>query len=88
MSLAHLACLRDRIRLAKTWHSQSELNRTRAGFTQCYPGLLWKNGTEYESGKLVAVSVGFIVQELCESRGGRPWAVRPNEPSGFRGRKD
>ena len=24
-----------------------------------------------------------IVQELCESRGGRP-----NEPSGFRGRKD
>ena len=24
-----------------------------------------------------------IVQELCESR-----AVRPNEPSGFRGRKD
>ena len=30
----------------------------------------------------------FIVQELCESRGGRPGlAVRPNEPSGFRGRK-
>ena len=27
-----------------------------------------------------------IVQELCESRGGRP--VRPNEHSGFRGRKD
>ena len=26
-----------------------------------------------------------MVQELCESRGGR--AVRPNEPSGFRGRK-
>ena len=25
---------------------------------------------------------GSIVQELCESRGGRP-----NEPSGFRGRK-
>ena len=25
----------------------------------------------------------LIVQELCESRGGRP-----NEPSGFRGRKD
>ena len=30
----------------------------------------------------------FIVQELCESRGGRPGPVRPNEPSGFRGRKD
>ena len=30
----------------------------------------------------------FIVQELCESRGARPsWAVRPNEPSGFCGRK-
>ena len=27
--------------------------------------------------------VAGIVQELCESRGGRP-----NEPSGFRGRKD
>ena len=28
------------------------------------------------------------VQELCESRGGRQsWAVRPNEPYGFRGRK-
>ena len=32
----------------------------------------------------------IIVQELCESRGGRPgWAadVRSTEPSGFRGRK-
>ena len=28
-----------------------------------------------------------IVQELCESRGWPSWAVRPNEPSGFRGRK-
>ena len=28
-----------------------------------------------------------IVQELCESRGGR-WAARPNEPSGFRRRKE
>ena len=27
------------------------------------------------------------VQELCESRGGRSWAFRPNEPYGFRGRK-
>ena len=33
-------------------------------------------------------SLLIIVQELCESRGGRSWAVRPNEPSGFRGRKD
>ena len=31
---------------------------------------------------------GDIVQALCESRGGRPGAVRPNEPSGFRGRKE
>ena len=29
-----------------------------------------------------------IVQELCESRGGRPGLSRPNEPSGFRGRKE
>ena len=28
-----------------------------------------------------------IVQELCESRW-TSWAVRPNEPSGFRGRKE
>ena len=28
----------------------------------------------------------LIVQELCESRW-PSWAVRPNEPSGFRGRK-
>ena len=28
----------------------------------------------------------LIVQELCESRW-RSWAVHPNEPSGFRGRK-
>ena len=32
----------------------AELNRIRAGFAQCYPGRLWKNGTESESGKLVA----------------------------------
>ena len=31
-----------------------ELNRIRAGFAQYYPGRLWKNGTESESGKLVA----------------------------------
>ena len=29
--------------------------------------------------------VTSIVEELCESRGGRPG---PNEPSGFRGRKE
>ena len=29
----------------------------------------------------------LIVQELCESRW-PSWAVRPNEPSGFSGRKD
>jgi len=31
----------------------------------------------------------IIVQELCESRGGRPGlSVLTDEPSGFRGRKD
>ena len=34
------------------------------------------------------VSSCFIVQELCESRGGRPGLSCPNEPSGFRERKD
>ena len=29
-----------------------------------------------------------IVQELCESLRWTSWADRPNEPSGFRGRKD
>ena len=38
------------------------------------------------SGDLL-VDICTIDQELCESRGGRPGAVRPNEPSGFRGRK-
>ena len=28
-----------------------------------------------------------VVEELCESGGGPYWAVRPNEASGFRGRK-
>ena len=50
----HTGLLPDRIRLNKTWHNQPELNRTRAGFAQYYPGRLWKNGIESESGKLVA----------------------------------
>ena len=50
----HTGLLPDRIRLAKTRHSQPELNRIRAGFAQYYPGRLWKNGTESENGKLVA----------------------------------
>ena len=32
------------------------------------------------------IHMAVIVQELCESRW-PSWAVRPNEPSGFRGRK-
>ena len=43
-----------RIRLAKTRHNQPELNRIRAGFAQYYLGHPWTNGTEPESGKLVA----------------------------------
>ena len=38
----------------KNWHNQPELSRIRAGLAQYYPGRLWKNGTESESGKLVA----------------------------------
>ena len=41
-----------------------------------------------EEALLLPASFGpLIVQELCESRGGRPGAVRPNEPYRFRGRK-
>ena len=49
-----MACFRTESVLAKTRHNQPELNRIRAGFAQYYPGRLWKNGTEFESGKLVA----------------------------------
>ena len=43
--------------------------------------------------KAVCWAGSVIVQELCESRGGRPELCesrggRPNEPSGFRGCKD
>ena len=35
------------------------------------------------------ITVMVIVQELCESRGGRPGlSVLTTEPSGFRGRKE
>ena len=34
-------------------------------------------------------NIRLIVQELCESRGGRPGlSVLTDEPSGFRGRKE
>ena len=52
--LLHTGLLPDRIRLAKIWHDQPELNRIRAGFAQYYPGCLWKNGTECKSRELVA----------------------------------
>ena len=47
-----------------------------------------KTSREYKNNNNWVNKQLFIVQELCESRGGRPWAVRPNEPSGFRGRKE
>ena len=46
-------------------------------------GVLWSQLSKVL--KVVRWAHRAIVQELCESRGGRP--VRPNEPSGFRGRK-
>ena len=42
--------------------------------------------TIYYNNILIPHIAQFIVQELCESR--LSWAVRPNEPSGFHGRKD
>ena len=62
MILAH----RLAIRLAKTWHKEPELNRIRAGFAQYYPGRLWKNGNELESGELVA-------GRLCPARNWVRW---------------
>ena len=49
----HIGLLPDRICLAKTWHSQPELNWIWAGFVQYDPGHIWKNGTKSKSGKLV-----------------------------------
>ena len=46
----------------------------------CFPGLLQK--------LMTSVWTTLIVQELCESRGGRPGLSVLTEPSGFRGRKD
>ena len=50
----HTGLLLDWIRLAKTWHSQPDANRMRAGFAHYDPGHLWKTAAESESGKLVA----------------------------------
>ena len=50
------SCTLASFRTGSVWRkpdSQPELNRIRDGFAQYYPGRLWKNGTEYESGKLV-----------------------------------
>ena len=48
------------------------------------------SGAGFEAYFMGTTSVvpGHIVQELCESRGGRPELSGPNEPSGFRGRKE
>ena len=50
------SCTPACFRTGSVWpkHNQPELNRLRAGLAQYYPGRLWKNGTESESGKLVA----------------------------------
>ena len=48
------ACFRTGSVWPKTWHSQPDLNRIRAGFAKYYPECLWKNGTESESRKLAA----------------------------------
>ena len=50
----HIGLLPDQICLAKTRHSQPELNWIWAGFAQYYSGCLWKNWTKSESGKLIA----------------------------------
>ena len=47
------ACFQTRSMWPKP-DSQPELNWISAGFAQYYPGCLWKNGTAFESWKLVA----------------------------------
>jgi len=63
--------------------------------TECAPAPASGSITSSRPGlfisSLVSVTVhrDHIVQELCESRlRWTSWAVRPNEPSGFRGRKE
>ena len=61
------ACFRTGSVWPKTWHSQPELNRIRAGFAQYYPGRLWVNETESKSGKLVAGrSVAFCPDQAIQ----------------------
>ena len=84
----HTGLLPDRIRLAKSWHYQPELNRIRAGFAQYCPGSLWKNGTKSESGKLVAgrlrparnrarwfLYTSLLPDQMCLAK---PWPGHPD----------
>ena len=52
----HASLYPDQIHMAKTWHSQPGPNWTQAAFAQYVPGHLWKNASESESGKLVALA--------------------------------
>ena len=60
---SHTGLHPDRIRLAKTWHSQPDQNRIRAGFARYDPGRLWKNATDSENGKLVACLLHFATNQ-------------------------
>ena len=55
------ACFRIGSVWSKIWHSRPEPSRIRACFAQYYPGRLWKNATESESGKLVPA--GCVLSE-------------------------
>ena len=54
-----------------------------------FPGLRRGGESVSHKGFCLSERLSDRVQQLCESRLRWPsWAVRPNEPSGFRGRKD
>ena len=51
-------------------------------WSQLFPNMSTKTSEDIKQ-HFIIIGSFLIVQELCESRGGRP-----NEPSGFRGRKE
>ena len=60
-----------------------ELRESGVGRPEKASWFLWTLGTIKEEGE----NDCFRVQELCESRGGRPVLPVPNKPHGFCGRK-
>ena len=85
------SCTPACFRTGSVWqnlHSQPELNRTRAGFAQYYPGRLWINETESKNRKLVAgrfrparnrakwfLHTSLLPDQMCLAK---PWPGHPD----------